>query len=100
MISQKVVDGVGLQAIGHMPITPVTGEPFNANKYRIRLDIPIESAITLPGGKIGKHQVLRGKDMEVALLPYEPNNHDVLIGMDLLDAYHITIFKNICILSN
>ena len=100
MISQKVVDDVGLQAIGHMPITPVTGKQFDANKYRIRLDIPIESAISLPGGDIGKHQVLRGKDMEVALLPYDPANHDILIGMDLLMAFHMTIYGAHFILSN
>ena len=100
MISKKVVDAVGLQVIGHMPITPVTGEPFNADKYRIRLDIPIDSAISLPGGKVGQQPVLRGKDMEVAMLPYQPTNHDVLLGMDLLTAFHITMYENGFILSN
>ena len=38
--------------------------------------------------------------MEVALLPYDPNNHDVLLGMDLLTGFHMTIYGNIFILSN
>jgi len=50
MISQKVVEGVGLMAIGHINIIPVTGQATPTEKYRIRLDIPITSGIALPSG--------------------------------------------------
>lgn len=100
MISRKVVDEVSLQASGHRRITPVTGDPFIADKYRIRLDIPIDSQVKMPDGSVGVQPILRGKDIEVALLPYEPNNHDVLLGMDLLSGFHLTIYGSIFILSN
>ena len=100
MISKKVVDGVGLQAIGHQQIIPVTGDPFDTEKYRIRLDIPIGSRIKKPDGGIGMQPTLRGMDMEVALLPYEPTNHDVLLGMDLLSGFHLTLYGRNFILSN
>ena len=45
-------------------------------------------------------QTLRGKDMEVALLPYEPSNHDVLLGMDLLSGFHLAMYRGNFILSN
>ena len=100
MISRKVVGEVGLQAIGHMQIVPVTGAPCRIEKYRARLDIPIQSSIILPGGMIEQHAVLRGMDLEVGALPYDPNDYDVLLGMNLLSAFHITMFGNSYILSN
>ena len=100
MISKKVVEGVGLHAVGHKQIIPVTGDPFDTEKYRIRLDIPISSKITMPDGKIGVQPTLRGMDMEVARLPYEPSNHDVLLGMDLLSGFHLTLYGGNFILSN
>lgn len=100
MISKKVVDEVGLQAIGHKQIIPVSGDPFDTEKYRVRLDIPIGSRVKKSDGGFEVQQTLRGKDMEVALLPYEPTNYDVLLGMDLLSGFHLTIYGGNFILSN
>ena len=100
MISRKVVEEAGLQAIGLMPIIPVTGEPFRTEKYRARLDIPIQSDVVLQGGTVGKDNILRGMDLEVGVLPYDPNNHDVMPGMDILSAFHITMYGDSYILSN
>ena len=100
MISRKVVDGVGLSAIGHRPIVPVTGRPFYAQKYRVRLDIPISSRTRMPDGDIQVQPTLRGSDLEVALLPFEPENYDVLLGMDLLLGFHLTLYGGNFILSN
>ena len=36
MISRKVIDNVGLRAVGHVSIIPVTGEPVLTEKFRIR----------------------------------------------------------------
>ncbi len=100
MISQKVVDQVGLQAIGHRRIIPVTGDPLKTEKFRIRLDIPILTETVNPDGKATVERTIRGKDMEVALLPYEPTNYDVLLGMDLLLSFHLTLYGGHFILSN
>ena len=100
MISQKVATEVRLQDTGNTRIVPVTGEPFDTKKYRIRLDIPIESPITMPDGSSGVENTLRGKDMEVALLPYMPQNHDALLGMDFLLGFHLTLYGGNFILSN
>ena len=39
-------------------------------------------------------------DMEVARLPYEPTNHDVLLGIDFLQGFHVTIYDGTYILSS
>lgn len=100
MISKKVIDEAGLEAIGHMSIIPVTGESVLTEKYRIRLDIPIDSQIILQDGKMGQHNVMRGMDLEVGALTYDPTSYDVLLGMDFISAFHITMYGNNYILSN
>ena len=100
MISKKVVDEVGLSAIGHSSIVPVTGTPVKMQKYRVRLDIPIGSRTRMPDGGIQVQPTLRGSDLEVAMLPYEPKNYDVILGMDLLSGFHLTLYGGNFILSN
>ena len=100
MISQKVVSEVGLQGIGHQNIIPVSGSPIRTRKFRVRLDIPIDNVTQLPNGNVQLNRSLRGKDMEVALLPYLPRNYDILLGMDLISEFHLTIHLNNFIMSN
>lgn len=100
MISDKVVQALGLTPVGHMPIIPVTGAPHNTRKYRARIDIPIASQAVHQGGVVGPHSVLMGMDLDVGTLPYAPNNHDVLLGMNFLSGFHITMYGNRFILSN
>lgn len=74
MISQKVVDEGKLSSIGFTDIIPVSGEPIQTEKYRVRVDIPIGDQIEVPGGGAGPWLNLRGKEIEVSLLPFQPNN--------------------------
>ena len=100
MISEKVVRDTGLQAIGHMRIVPVTGVPEDAERFRLRIDIPIDGAVALPGGLVSRETTSRGMDMDVGLLPYQPDGHDVLLGMDFISAFHLTMYGGNYILSN
>ena len=43
---------------------------------------------------------MAGRELEVAELPYQPDNFDVLLGMDLLMDFHITMHGGLFILSN
>ncbi len=100
MISARVVKDIGLQPIGAIDITPVSGKPIKTEEYMVRLDIPIKQNVILSGGEIGSRDNLLGKDVNVAKLPYNPVNYDVLIGMDFITLFHITMYNNQFILSN
>ena len=102
MISKKVVDKVGLIPSGFFPIIGVTGGSITTEKYKVRIDIPILSEIKLPGGGAYTDSILRGKDMDVALFPdsFKPETFDVLLGMDFLSAFHLTMYGDMFILSN
>ena len=51
MISQKVVDEGKLSSIGFTDIIPVSGDPIQTEKYRVRVDIPIGDQLETPGGE-------------------------------------------------
>ena len=99
-ISANVATRLGLVSTGAVTITPVTGQPIALPKYRVRIDIPIGGTVALPGGGTASQPVLSGKEIDVAELPYQPNNYDVLLGMDFLFGYHLTVFGGQFILSN
>ena len=100
MISEKVVQELGFQPIGDMSIIPASGEPIRTESYIIRLDVPIAQNVILPDGEIDNQFRLFGKEIEVGKLPYNPENYDVLIGMDFIGLFHVTMYNNTFILSN
>ena len=91
LISPRVVDQMGLEAIGYSSITPASGEPITTPKYRATIEIPIE---------VGATVVISGGALEVAKLPFQPDNFDVLLGMDFLGGFHFTMYGRTFILSN
>lgn len=91
MVSPKVAKEAGLKAIGYADIVPVSGKPIQSQKYRINLSIPITQ---------GAATLLSGTELEVAELPFQPGNFDILLGMDFLGAFHFTMYGGSFILSN
>ncbi len=91
MVSPKVVEEAGLEAISYTSIVPVSGKPIQTPKYRINLGIPITQ---------GSARLLVATELEVARLPYRPNNFDILLGMDFLTIFHFTMYDGLFILSN
>ena len=91
LISPKVVSELQLVTIGDTSITPVHGKAVPTCRYRVRLDIPVGSMRSIPGGGTEPFTDLRGMELEVAELPYRPDDYDVLMGMDFIAPWHITI---------
>ncbi len=102
MVSGKVVEEVGLTASGFFSISGVTGDTITADKYKVRIDIPIMREARNLGGGTHTEPVLSGKDIDVAQFPdsFKPETFDVLLGMDFLYGFHLTIFADTFILSN
>ena len=99
-VSQKVAQELGLVSTGTAQIIPVNGQSILTHKYRIRLDIPITSGIVLRDGKGIPETSLRGLDVDVALLPYQPKTYDILLGLDFLAPFHVTMYGGTFILSS
>jgi hypothetical protein len=79
-------------------LTVASGETVSAFQYRARVDIPIGYTEDRPNPLT--QNFFMGNLISVAGLPYQPDGYDVLLGMDIIGIFHITIFRNKIILSN
>ena len=100
VISPKVVSEIGLQPVQPAEIVPASGVPIQTQGYKVRIDIPIGTGQALPGGKVEQTLDYRGLDLDVAELPYQPNDYDVILGMDFISAFHVTMNGDMYILSS
>ena len=91
LISPRVVNQMGLKAIGHTSLTPASGELIITPKYRATLAVPVGSGSTV---------FPSGRELEVSELPFQPDNFDILLGMDFLEVFHFTMYGRTFILSN
>lgn len=94
-VSQKVVDTLSLLPDGWTSVMGVHGSAETPT-YTISLHVPISELVD--GGKALTFS--RGRNLEVALLAFQPSEFDVLLGMDILTGFHLTIFGEHFILSN
>ena len=90
MVSPKVVEEADLKAIGYIDIVPVSGDSIRTPKYRAHLTIPYSE---------GNMVIRFGDELEVAQLPFQPGNFDILLGMDFLTRFHFTMYGDVFILS-
>lgn len=95
-ISQKVVDTLALLPDGWTSVTGIHGSEETPT-YTISLHVPISELVD--GGKAAL-TFSRGRNLDVALLAFQPDDFDVLLGMDILTGFHLTIFGEHFILSN
>ena len=89
LISPNVAK-VGLVPTGFKEIVPASGETIPVLKYRAGIGIPISE---------GAVRDIRGTELDVAELPYQPPDYDVLLGMDFLTNLHVTIYGGKFVLS-
>ena len=91
-ITGGLVNTIGAEPVGTGSFTPANGIPEEANIYGLHVAVPVD---TEPVFLVGGH-------LTVVELPeeYQPDDHDVLLGMDLLQQFHITMWNGNFIMSN
>ena len=97
-ISPTAVRQLGLVPIGDTEVTVANGQTETAFTYFARVDIPIQYPQSVPPGTSGSF--LWGKELVVVGLAYQPDGYDVILGMDIIGIFHVTIYNNRIILSN
>jgi hypothetical protein len=93
--------------VPRLPISPVdtgaflfaNGETVESDIYRVRVDIPVQQPMTLPDGTEQIQTQSAGMDLEVGVLPYEPQKYQLILGMDFLSRFHISMFNGIFVMS-
>ena len=99
-ISQKVVDALGLVSDGWATVAGAHGEPKETPTFTVDIHLPISEMVDSPDGAM-QNTFSRGiGSMEVTLLGLNNAGFDVLLGMDFLSSFHITVFNGTFIISN
>lgn len=96
MVSSQVVAHLAATPTGIASFMPASGQPLETPEFWLNINIPI--AVGSPEGS--QITFASGQDLSVLLLPFDPHNFDVLLGMDLLQRYHITMWSGAFVLSN
>lgn len=97
-VSMRVVNALRLAPDSWRPVTGVHGT-VTTPTYSVNIAVPITEPVPNPAGETS-HTFSRGANLEVALLKIQPETFDVLLGMDLLESFHLTIHADQFILSN
>ena len=103
MLSQKVVDEVGLVSAGTRPVMGIDGKITRCPRYMVDIYMTTKTGASKP--KAGSRQQLvtfgRGfHNVAVARLPSRNLGVDMLIGMDILENCYLALHGNrftICI---
>lgn len=90
MVSRRVVDQVGATQVGVLPFLSANGQSQMTAVYELFVGVVIEA----------RHLTFsKGETVPVLLLPFDPPDYDVLLGMDVLTGYHITMWDGAFVLS-
>ena len=101
-VSPEVVRQLDLVPARPITLTVASGAPVDTFQYRAWVAIPIAYTpiAYTPNPRPEPSHFQIGNHLFVAGLPYRPNDWDVILGMDFIGTFHITIYRNRIILSN
>ena len=94
-VTSRLVTQVGATPVGRSSFVPASGQPVETSLFGLHLTIPIDTPIDE-----GVHTFAVGGPLVAFELPYHPADYDVLLGMDLLSMFHITMHGGAFIMSN
>lgn len=93
-VTNKVVQTLGSpDAIGISKYGTAGSEIVEANVYGLHVAVPVST-------ESGETIFVRGGTLAVFELPHQPTGYDVLLGMDFLKRFHITMWGGNFIMSN
>ena len=97
MITQNIVTKLHLSQVSTSMFQTASGALTEAKVYRIRVTPTVSDPPGVPAaGKIVPFP--RGCDVDALLLPHLPRGFDVLLGMDVVLHFHLTVHNHECII--
>lgn len=104
MVSRRVIKDLNASPCGVSAFVPATGRPRRSKVYLLDLAIPVVADVVPTGDDADTVDVtvyVRGlANVPVQVLPRAFPDFDVLLGMDLISQFHITLCNGIYMLSN
>ena len=90
LVSQNVAKGAGLVSTGSASLVPASGQEIEVPKYKAGISVPVTE---------GDGGMAKGMILDVAQLPYQPHDYEVLLGMDFLVHFHVTLYGQVFVFS-
>ena len=98
-VSPKVVDRLDLQPHTWGEVQGISG-PAEVDVCRVNIQLPISEGV-VEEDQVSVFTTTRGNEaMDVSVLDLGPHGPDVLLGMDFLRDFHLTIYRDLFIISN
>ena len=88
-ISKKIIEDFSLLPEKKIPVALADGTTVHARSYNIKIDIFNSSKSRFNGSNLNV----------INLEEKKPKNFDVLIGMDILKDFHLTLYGGRCVIS-
>ncbi len=100
LVTARVVRQLDAASVGMGAFMSANGQTELTDVFRLHISIPIAEAFPAPDGGETVATFARGRDLQTMLMPFDPPGYDVLLGMDILSHFHITMCQGLFVLSN
>lgn len=100
MVTANVVEELQVASTGIGGFTAANGQTESTPLFDLHIAVPVTVTATAADGSMNQTVFAGGRTLEVFLLPFMPPDFDVLLGMDLLTQFHITMYDGTFVLSN
>ena len=98
MVSNRLVEHVGAAKCGVIRFMPASGQPQETSVFKLRVGI---AALDHPETGGNEPRTFdSGVTALTMLMPIDQPGFDVLLGMNVLSQYHITMHKDLFLLSS
>ncbi len=95
-VTSRLVAEIGSVPVGRGAIVPASGDPVETTRFGMHLSIPVDQR-----SGDGEYRTFAvGRSVVAFELPFQPSEFDVLLGMDVLGDFHITMQGGLFIMSN
>lgn len=101
LVSAQVIETLGAVSLGIEEVVGISGEPQPTDVFELGVAIVLARS-GRPVEQADDDDMLHsaGRVLPVLELPFAPQEFEVLLGMDLLSKYHITLHADRMIISN
>jgi len=100
MVSASVVEALQVASTGISGFMAANGQTQRTPVFDLHIAVPVAVTATAADGSTSQTVFAGGRTLEVLQLPFDPADFEVLLGMDLLTEFHITMYNGTLILSN
>lgn len=100
MVSASVVEARRAASTGTGKFMAANGQTQRTPAFDVHIAVPVAVTARAADGSTSRTVFTGGRILRVLQLPVEPVDFDVLLGMDLLTHFHISMYDGTFVLSN